>query len=47
MSENEASLELLQFWAAEAHIWFAQAEVQFALQGTCIVADKTKYYYAL
>ena len=43
--ENAVSLKLLQFWAAEPQIWFAQAESQFALRK--IVSDDTKYYCIL
>ena len=45
MSENEVSLKLPPFWAAEPQIWFAQTEAQFALRK--IVADDTKYFYVL
>ena len=45
MSENSVSLNLPPFWAAESHIWLAQAEAQFALSK--IVADETKYFYIL
>ena len=45
ISENEVSLKLPAFWAAEPQIWFAQVKAQFALWK--IVADNMKYFYVL
>ena len=45
MTANAVTLKLPEFWESSASAWFAQTEVQFALQD--ITADTTKYYYVV
>ena len=39
---NAIMLKLLQFWQTRSHIWFRQAEAQFAMRN--ITQDTTKFY---
>ena len=40
---NAVSLKLPTFWTSQPHVWFQQAEAQFAIRS--ITADQTKYAY--
>ena len=44
-SVGAVALKLPTFWAAQPHVWYAQAEAQFAVRK--ITDDTTKYYYVI
>ena len=44
-SVHAVALKLPEFWADNAHVWFAQTEAQFATKG--ITCSETKFYYCV
>ena len=42
-SVHAVALKLPEFWADNAHVWFVQTEVQFAIKA--ITYSSTKFYY--
>ena len=44
-SVHALALKLPEFWADNAHVWFAQTEAQFATRG--ITCRETKFYFCV
>ena len=42
---HAVALKLPEFWADNAHVWFAQTEAQFATKG--ITCRETKFYFSI
>ena len=45
MANNAVAIKLPAFWSEQPHIWFTQAEAQFAIRN--ISSDETKYYHVV
>jgi len=45
MANNAVAIKLPVFWSEQPHIWFTQAEAQFAIRN--ISSDETKYYHVV
>ena len=42
---HAVALKLTEFWADNAHVWFAQTEAQFAVRN--LTCSLTKFYYCV